>query len=218
MQTALPLEVAGTTLLLLADKAAYWPQQKVMLIADVHFGKAAAYRALGQPVPRGTTAANLKRLDKLLAEYECRQMIFLGDFLHAPKSHAAATLAAIGAWRNRHAQLNCLLIRGNHDLHAGDPPEFLNIEIVSEPYILAPFALRHTPAPHPAYHVLAGHLHPAFHLQGKGRQRLRLPCFSCDAGMTLLPAFGDFTGGMSIANAAGRRIFVTQGNGVWPIS
>lgn len=218
MNAALPLQVAGTRLLLLADKAAYWPEQQALLIADAHFGKAAAYRALGQPVPQGTTAANLQRIDKLLAQYACRQIIFLGDFLHAPASHATATLKTLSAWRWRHTELACLLIRGNHDLRAGDPPAELDINIVNEPYLLGPFALCHIPTPHASHHVIAGHVHPAYRLQGKGRQSLRLPCFYSEHGMTLLPAFGDFTGGMDIENASGRRIFVVHDGGIWSVN
>ena len=218
MRSELAIEIGGTRLLLLADKAAYWPEQNAMLIADVHFGKAAAYRALGQPVPPGTTAANLKRLDALLAHYPCRQLIFLGDFLHAPQSRTHGTLAALAQWRARHARLECLLVRGNHDARAGDPPTELDIAIVDEPYPLGPFALCHHPAVHPGLHTIAGHLHPAYCLQGKGRQRLRLPCFYSEEQLTVLPAFGDFTGGFDITDAPGRRIFVTGDDGIWPVT
>ena len=54
MKRVLTIDIAGTRLLLLADRAAYWPEQKTLLVADVHFGKAGTYRALGQPVPAGT--------------------------------------------------------------------------------------------------------------------------------------------------------------------
>lgn len=217
MKRDLALKIAGHKLLLLADKALYWPQRKILCVADAHFGKAAAYRALGQPVPHGTTAANLLRLDMLLAKYPTTHLIFPGDFLHAPKSHAPATLAALHEWRQRHAALACTLIRGNHDLRAGDPPATLDIEIVNEPLLLSPFALRHTPAAHAGHHVIAGHLHPVFHLHGKGRQSLRLPCFYSTDDMTVLPSFGDFTGGHQIKVQLSSRIFVTDGSGVWPV-
>lgn len=58
-----PIEHCGQTLWLLADKAIYWPARRALLVADLHIGKAASYRALHQPVPRGTTAATLARLD-----------------------------------------------------------------------------------------------------------------------------------------------------------
>lgn len=217
MKPELAVDIAGQTLLLLAEKTLYWPAQQLLCIADAHFGKAAAYRALGQPVPVGTTAANLLRLDALLVRHHTRQLVFLGDFLHAPRSHAPATLAALQAWRQRHAGLHCTLVRGNHDLRAGDPPPALGIEVVDEPLRLAPFALRHMPAAEAGLHVIAGHVHPVFGLQGRGRQRLQLPCFHSSAALTLLPAFGDFTGGYAISPGADDRVFVAGSGGVWRV-
>ncbi|MEO5862727.1 MAG: ligase-associated DNA damage response endonuclease PdeM [Burkholderiales bacterium] len=211
------LEIAGSEVLLLAEKALYWPHRKMLCIADTHFGKAAAYRALGQPVPHGTTAANLLRLDVLLARYPVNLLVFLGDFLHAPKSRSPAILAALQAWRQRHAGLKCVLIRGNHDFHAGDPPAGMDIEIVNEPLLLGPFALRHTPARHAGSYVISGHVHPVFELNGKGHQRLRLPCFHSTDEIMVLPSFGDFTGGYQVQTGHSSRIFVTDGNSVWPV-
>ena len=219
------LQIAGCDVLLLADKALYWPQQQMLCVADAHFGKAAAYRALGQPVPHGTTQASLLRLDALLARHPVRELVFLGDFLHAPKSHAAATLAALHEWRHRHPALVCTLVRGNHDLRAGDPPATLAMEVVNEPYLSGPFALRHTPVAHATldgpcndtHHVIAGHIHPVFQLQGQGRQRLRLPCFHVTDQMTVLPSFGEFTGGHAVELTPSSRIFVADGTGVWPL-
>lgn len=217
MNAAWPLRIAGAHLLLLAEKAIYWPERKILLVADAHFGKAAAYRALGQPVPCGTTAANLQRLDHMLAAYACEHVIFLGDFLHAPKSHAPATLGLIRQWRSRNGGLRCTLIRGNHDLRAGDPPADLQIDIVTEPYILEPFALQHLPVPNATHHVIAGHLHPAFRLSGRGHQSLRLPCFSCNQDITLLPAFGDFTGAAALQATTNRKLFVVHEGFIWPV-
>ena len=217
MKRDIGVQIAGCEVLLLADKALYWPKQKILCIADVHFGKAAAYRVLGQPVPHGTTAANLLRLDALLSSYPVSELIFLGDFLHAPKSHAPATLAALHEWRHRHAALVCKLVRGNHDLRAGDPPSSLAIEVVNEPYLSGPFALRHTPALHAARHVIAGHVHPVFQLHGLGRQRVRLPCFHITDKLTLLPSFGEFTGGHAVQWTSSSRTFIADGTGTWSV-
>lgn len=218
MRPYLSIELANAELWLLADKAIYYPAERALLIADAHFGKAAAYRKLGQPVPHGTTEQNILRLDALLAAYDCAHLIFLGDFLHAPESHAPATLAAIAAWRERHHDLAITLIRGNHDKRAGDPPASLRIEVVPEPLLLGPFALQHEPDPHPTLHVLAGHVHPAYRLFGKGRQSLRLPCFYVLPDVTLLPAFGAFTGGMNIRRQEKSRVYVVGDGAVWEAS
>ncbi|WP_410480923.1 ligase-associated DNA damage response endonuclease PdeM [Pseudomonas plecoglossicida] len=213
----LPIEHCGQQLWLLPDKAIYWPAQRALLVADVHFGKAASYRALHQPVPRGTTAATLARLDSLLATHNCQQLIVLGDFLHARTARAPATLARLQAWRQRHENLKIVLIRGNHDRNAGDPPPSLGIEVVDEPWILPPFALQHAPHPNPTHSVLAGHGHPVFVLRGKARQRLRLPCFLIDSQVSLLPAFGEFTGGWEIAPTGATRVYLVGAGRVWPL-
>ena len=217
MNPYLAIELQRTELWLLADKAIFWPGERALLIADIHFGKAAAYRRLGQPVPQGTTQANLQRLDALLAQHPSRRLIFLGDFLHAPESRTPATHAKLLAWRQRHPQLQITLIRGNHDRRAGDPPVELEIEVLPEPLLLGPFALRHEPDPHPSHHVLAGHLHPAFRLQGRGRQSLRLPSFCIGERVSLLPAFGSFTGMMEIDAANWQRLYVVGEGSVWQV-
>ena len=211
-------QLAGTELWLLAEKAIWWPAQQALLVADIHIGKAAAYRALGQPVPHGTTAANLAQLDALLERFDCRQLIFLGDFLHARQSRTPQTLAALARWRASHPTLAIRLVRGNHDKHAGDPPAELRFQLVEEPLLLGPFALQHEPHAHPGHHVLAGHLHPAYQLRGLGRQRLRLPCFVLGEEISLLPSFGSFTGAMTIRAQPGQSGFVVGDGGVWAVS
>ena len=218
MKSEYSLNINNQEFLLLADKAIYWPKHKALLIADAHFGKAAAYRALGQPVPQGTTLENIRRLNALIAQYPTEQLIFLGDFLHAPKSHAKPTLDALRSWRHQHANIKCILVRGNHDLNAGDPPPDLNIQVVAEPYLIDDFALQHIPKPHATHHVIAGHIHPTYRLQGKGRQSLILSCFQHESSMTLLPSFGDFTGGFLMKQTGNAKFFVTDSKYVWPIT
>ena len=211
------VKLEGEELWLLADKAVYWPARQCLMIADAHFGKASAYRSLGQPVPQGTTTENLQRLDRLLSALPCTQVIFLGDFLHGPGSHASGTLGALRSWRALNPDLPMTLIRGNHDKRAGDPPEDLRIDVVTEPLLIGPFALQHEPDAHPSHHVLAGHVHPVYRLRGKGRQSLRLPCFVIGVRVSLLPAFGAFTGGHRVEQDNDRRIYVIGDHDVWPV-
>jgi DNA ligase-associated metallophosphoesterase len=221
----------GRHLSLLPERAAWLADAGLLLVADVHFGKAASFRRLGVPVPSGTTAANLARLDALLARLTgaaVRELVFLGDFLHAASGRAPATLAALQAWRERHADLAMTLVRGNHDDHAGDPPPELFITVVDEPWHHAGLALCHdpaTPCP-PGLYAVAGHLHPTAVL-GRGFDALRMPCFHAragssaldgrpdTAGVLLLPAFGEFTGGAAVVRASpGDALYVVAGDHV----
>ena len=204
--------IAGERLRLCPERAAYWPATRTLLVADPHWGKAAAFRAGGIPVPGGTTAGGLRRLDALLAAFDVEQLVFLGDFLHARAGRTAAVFGALSAWRARHASLEVVLVRGNHDRGAGDPPTTLGLRCVDAPLAMPPFALAHLPEPSDDRYVLAGHLHPGVVLTGAGRQRERLPCFWFGARVGVLAAFGEFTGLATVKPTEGDRVVVVAGD------
>ncbi|MBX3604226.1 MAG: ligase-associated DNA damage response endonuclease PdeM [Piscinibacter sp.] len=208
------LELGGRPLVLLAQKAAWLPASRTLLIADAHIGKAVSFRALGVPVPRGTTSDTLARLAGLVEQMAARRVIFLGDLLHSARAHAPSTLGALARWRSAHASLDLVLVRGNHDDRAGDPPASLQFEVVDEPFAADGFALCHHPHPREGAYVLAGHLHPCVTLGGRARDRLRLPCFHFGARVGVLPAFGSFTGMHPIERVPGDRTFVVADDGV----
>lgn len=192
---------------LMPERALHLPDRAALVVADVHIGKSASFRALGVPVPGGTTSETLARLDAAIARSAARTVVFLGDFLHSRLGRAPATLDALAAWRGRHPDLSLVLVRGNHDLHAGDPPTALAIRIVDDGWRLGPFVCRHAPEPSDAGYVLAGHLHPAVMLRGVGEGSLRLACFHFGAEVGVLPAFGAFTGSAIVTRTRTDRVF-----------
>ena len=205
--------IAGERLLLLPEKAVFWPAEKMLIIADIHFGKAASFRAQGIPVPRGTTTENLAGLDALIDCHGAEHVVFLGDFLHARAAHASSTQQAMLAWRERRRDLRLTLVRGNHDKHAGDPAAALGIELVDEPHTVGPFAFCHHPDVETGGYAMAGHVHPAWVLATRF-DSLRLPCFVVGKGRMILPSFGSFTGGHVVTREPGDAIFVTSGEAV----
>jgi DNA ligase-associated metallophosphoesterase len=213
---ALDIGVAGERLVMLPQRALFWPAQQMLVIADIHFGKAASFRAGGIPVPRGTTTENLHALDALVDACQATHVLFLGDFLHARHAHAAATIAAMTAWRTQRSSLQLTLVRGNHDRHAGDPPSSLRIEVVDEPWQIGSLLFAHHPQSHPKGYVLAGHVHPVYRLATRG-DALRLPCFLFGADSGMLPSFGSFTGGHPVVPEAGDRLFVTTDDSVMEV-
>jgi DNA ligase-associated metallophosphoesterase len=191
--------------LLLADKAVWLPRQRWLLVADVHIGKAVSFRRLGVPVPHGTTADTLQRLDALVQRWSPERLVVLGDFLHSARARAPGTMDTLAGWRRQRAALPITLVRGNHDDRAGDPPVALGIEVVDGPLHVDGLALAHEPRPEPGEHVLGGHLHPCVRL-GTGFDRLRLPCFWLGREVTVLPAFGAFTGMHPVQPADGDAV------------
>jgi len=202
--------VAGETLELFPERAAFWPRRRTLFVADAHFGKAAAFRAGGIPVPSGTTNAALRRLDTLIDVTGAARVVFLGDFLHAREGRAPETLQVLSEWRARRSHIELLLVRGNHDRRAGDPDSGLIIHCVDAPHVEPPFAFAHYPTPSDSGYVFAGHIHPSVSLYGGARQSERLPCFWFGARAGVLPAFGEFTGFVDVP--------VTEGDQVWVIA
>ncbi len=211
------IEVAGVRLALLAQRAAYLVDERCLLVADAHIGKAVSFRRLGVPVPSGTTSQTLQVLSQAIAVTGARRVVFLGDLLHSAHAHGPATLQALAQWRQSHAALELLLVRGNHDDRAGDPPPAWGVQAVDEPLRLGGLALCHHPQPRDGAYVLAGHLHPCVVLAGRAHQRLRLPCFHFGARVGVLPAFGAFTGMHAIQPGPGERIYVVGGDAVQPL-
>ena len=210
--------VKGATLVLLPERAAFWREKRMLLIADPHFGKAAAFRASGVPVPAGTTSEGLSRLQSAVSRSGAQCVAFLGDLLHAKAGRSASLFDALADWRRTNAKVEILLVRGNHDRRAGDPPSDLGIECVDAPHVIPPLVLAHHPASHEGGYVVAGHVHPGVRLYGPGGQRVRLPCFVFGRNYAVLPAFGDFTGLADAEPDADTRVYAVADEAVIPVT
>lgn len=200
--------LAGQRVRLLPERALFWPAAATLFIADTHWGKTAAFRAGGIAVPGGTTAADLQRLSAVLERTGAWRLVILGDLFHARKGRTPETVGAVGAWRAEHPELEVLLVRGNHDLGAGDPPSEWRFRTVDPPYIERPWVLCHHPKGYPDGYSLAGHLHPAVRLEGAGGERVKLPCFWFGPRVGVLPAFGSFTGTEVVRPRPADRVWV----------
>jgi len=200
---------------LLPQRAVWREATRALFVADVHIGKAAAFRAAGLPAPAGTTRENLDRLDALITTLAPRTLVVLGDLFHARAAYRDGSLGQVVAWRAARRDLSIRLVAGNHDLAAGPPPAELGLEIVDEPHHFDGLECRHRPLDEvdgdgpPA---LAGHIHPATRLAGPGHDRLRLPCFVLRGRQAILPAFGEFTGSASVQADTEAALCVVAGD------
>ncbi|MBN3753647.1 ligase-associated DNA damage response endonuclease PdeM [Paraburkholderia sp. Tr-20389] len=211
------VEAGGHPLQLSAERAAFDPHLKCLLIADAHFGKDAVFRAHGVPVPAGATTGDLARLDALIAAHRPESIAFLGDLLHGRESLANETMQALIAWRERHATVRVVMVEGNHDRHAGMLPPSLAVETVLEPWLFGPWALCHYPQVVDGAYVLAGHQHPVYVIASRA-DSVRVPCFRFAARCGVLPAFGAFTGGFVVNQSADdAAIYAVAQNRVIPV-
>ena len=203
----LETDCAGERLVLLAEKAIFWPRAASLIVADLHFGKSAAFRKSGIAVPESTTASDLDRLDKVLRQTKSKRLIILGDFFHAPAGRQPEMMEVVETWCQKKSKLEILLVPGNHDKRSGEPPKCWNIQNVADGWNSPPFSFCHEPKDMAGSYVLCGHIHPAISLREKFGSGIRAPCFWFGPHRAVLPAFGSFTGMRSIEPAPGERIF-----------
>jgi DNA ligase-associated metallophosphoesterase len=214
------ISCAGQSLRLLPQRAALWREGETLILADPHFGKDAAFRSAGIPVPGGAFDATLARLNELVHRTECRRLLILGDFFHARPGRTDVVLEGWTRWRAANPRLPIDLVRGNHDRHAGDPPPGWDITVHAKPLHQPPFEFRHEPppgtTPRDGLFRLCGHVHPAVGLTDRAGIPQRLPCFMFRERepVGLLPAFGEFTGARKLRPEARDRVFVIAGDEV----
>lgn len=204
------IHLAGEALVLLPGRALYRPKSSELIVSDVHLGKAAAFRAAGRPLPTGTTRAELARLDALIATTHARRLSVLGDLVHDELDPEGSTLETLAAWLVQRSALQPRLVLGNHDRHARERLDALELVLETAPLTVDGLEYRHEPPQATDANEapwLAGHLHPGVLLRSRS-DRLRVPVFwLCGARGVVLPAFGAFTGCHDVAAEAGDRLF-----------
>ena len=189
--------------------AAYWPEQEVLLVADVHLGKVSHFRKHGSAVPLQAASQNFIKLDDLRREFDPEHIVFMGDLFH---SSLNLEWNMFEEWiGNIDNQVH--LIAGNHDIISPLKYEALDIKIYSDVKV-AGFHLSHHPEEQDDHYNICGHIHPGFKMRGEGKQLLKLPCFYRSANQLILPAFGEFTGNYFMKPEEGDRIFAITGKEV----
>ena len=210
-QSTIEILWQGESLDLLAQKGIYWRKEKILFVADPHFGKAATFRKVGIPVSESSTEDDCNRLLQMLESTGAEKLVFLGDFLHARLGKTDAVRTLLFHWREMCANVEILLVRGNHDLQSGDPWSELKIKCLAEPLPMKKWDCRHHPLNKAKAPYLAGHIHPGFSLKGKIGSNIRSSCFWVRTTSIVLPAFGSFTGLKNIRPESADQIFLTNG-------
>ena len=173
------------TLHALPSGALYWPDQRLLCVSDLHFGKSERLaRRGGTLLPPYETRATLDRLDRDIETTAARHIVCLGDSFD-DLAAADSLDPADQLWLTRlMAGRVWTWIEGNHD--AG--PTALGGSHRAE-LVIETLALRHIASPQTP--EISGHYHPKARLAGTAYR-----CFLIDQARVILPAYGAYTGGL----------------------
>ena len=205
-----PLSICGKAFLAHMSGALYWPAEKALIVSDLHLEKGSHFAARGQMLPPYDTRETLRRLAEVIDYYDAATVIALGDTLHDAAATERIDAADMQTLRILQEDREWIWITGNHD------PVIASIlgGNVMQGITVSGISLRHEPESGAVTHEIAGHFHPAARLVVNGTA-LRRPCFVGNGLRLVLPAFGAFTGGLNILDAAFEPLFGMDGMAVW---
>src|ERR1017187_7850669 len=110
---ALQFELKGQHLWLLPQKVIFWEERGMLLLSDLHLGKASHFRKAGIPVPMKVFQKDLDCLSSVLELCDAISICFVGDLFH---SDLNVEFELLQNWMNIYPGLKIELVRGNHDI------------------------------------------------------------------------------------------------------
>ena len=202
--STLALDIAGVTFATDLSGALFWEEQRLLVVSDLHLEKGSSFATRGVLLPPYDTLATLSRLAAVISRHNPRTVVALGDSFHDRTAHERLSSDDRDAVAALQTGRDWIWISGNHD-----PALPSNLGgVVAAEVAIGPIVFRHEPTG--AAGEIAGHLHPKARVSTRGRSVERR-CFACDGERAVMPAFGAYTGGLNIRDAAFERIFGTPG-------
>lgn len=198
--------IHNNTFWLSSHRTVYWEQQQALIVSDLHFGKTGHFRKHGIAVPQQVYKEDLQRLFSEIQHYNVQQVIIVGDMFH---SQANKEIDLFNRWRHDLPQVTFHLIKGNHDILPQDMYHESGLVVHEKELVIGDFIFTHDYCEEVVTnaYVFSGHIHPAIHISGLGKQSLSFPCFYFGRQCAVLPAFSKFTGTALISPKTNEKVF-----------
>jgi uncharacterized protein len=173
--------------------AVWFAAERMLVIADLHWGYAASHRARGNLLPWWGDDEIQQRLLALMATYQPAEMIWLGDVVHAAEGAARAETFL------RNAPLPVTLVAGNHDRRwRGTTTK----SVTRGNYF---FHHGDSAAAVPSQSLeIIGHHHPAVSWSDGAGTQVKLPALIASPRRLVLPAFSPWAAGTAWVSDSAR--------------
>lgn len=211
---------AGQNFLLDPSGALYWPDQRMLIVSDLHFEKGSFLASFGSMLPYYDTRETLRLLREVIQTYQPQTLLCLGDSFHDLKAMQRICPEDLNTIQQLIQSLpEWIWITGNHDAEIpahvpGQRHDKIHLKGID---------FQHEDSADSAPQMI-GHYHPKITLKLYGR-RITGRCFIHDETRFIMPSFGSYTGGLDIQNPAITEIistnyqtFLLYNQRVWPIN
>ncbi len=197
----IPLTFAGNKLLLDASGAMVWPALDLLIFSDLHLEKGSFLSQFANPLPRFDSKDTILRMQAVMREYKCSNIVSLGDSFHDGNAVNRMQLQDLEALNALVKSVNSFTwVLGNHDPDVpsavlGERAQHLkrqNVLLTHEPEKLETTACDAQ---------IVGHFHPKS-TQKLATRKVTGKCYLASHNIVLMPAFGSYTGGLCSTDKA----------------
>ena len=212
--------VMGVVLEAFVEGGLWWADERLLAVADLHLEKGSSFARRGRMLPPYDTGETLARLARLVERLQPKVVIALGDSFHDDDGATRLTVRDRTTLDGLQAGRDWIWISGNHD---PDLPASL-AGMRADALAIGRLTFRHEPASGQTEGEIAGHLHPAARVIGRGKS-VRRRCFAGDGYRLILPAIGAYAGGLDVLDQSfaglfrkeSFRAFVLGEDAVYPV-
>jgi uncharacterized protein len=179
----------------LANGGLWWPDERKLLVADLHLEKGSFFASHGQMLPPYDSIETLNQLAHSIDLHKPAEVLCLGDSFHDPRAFDRLHPETRLQLRRLTRETEWTWITGNHDPAIADD---LGGKSVVEKIIVG-IMLRHEATARETLPEISGHYHPKLRLTIRGRSVARR-CFAMSPTKLVLPSFGAYTGGLDVGD------------------
>lgn len=182
--------------------ALWWPAERLLAFADLHFEKGSSYARHGMMLPPYDTRATLLEMTAEIDRLDPATIVCLGDSFHDRGAAARMERADLALLEALAFRRDWIWVAGNHDSEISPS---LPGRVVAE-FESRGVVLRHQAEVAASAAEISGHFHPKVSVRANGKSVVRR-CFVEDGRRLVLPAFGAYTGGLDTGDPVFRPLF-----------
>ncbi|PZO83793.1 MAG: ligase-associated DNA damage response endonuclease PdeM [Micavibrio aeruginosavorus] len=176
----------------------FWPEKSMLIVSDMHLEKGSHFARKGFFLPPYDTHETLARLMRALDIFQPARVLFLGDTFHDAGGYHRLPVEERKLF-DHILEYEPIWITGNHD---GDyaPAGFSAFRSLT----ISDVTFNHETVKDVSFEI-SGHYHPKVDILHKNA-RISRACFIEDGNRMIMPAFGSYTGGISVTDTMFKNI------------
>ena len=175
------------------DGILFWLEKKIAILSDLHLEKGSSFASLGQFIPPYDSEETLKKLINFLKTHEVQTIILLGDTFHDGGALNRMSCKVKLIFDSLVENYEIIFVLGNHENKMKSPYiKFYERYIVDDIHFLHEAVLEKK-------YQISGHFHPVASLKINSK-KITEKCLIYSENHIIMPAFGEFTGGLNINN------------------